>query len=242
MDDNNSKRIIELSGTLDQIVDNIEMKYLTDNDIIRLHNNHNDTELSKRNIAHFIAYSIIVTDANSDDSDESKYNVNYIYDNYQEILEGKEKYQASQIANTRIVFCYSEVKKGIVLDILLFLMDFLPEFLTNNSINYNAITKTTIRMLFRCIKLLDNPLQKCVFKSLIESHRKTFDADDIFISCYGSPLNGDSRRCDRLNCDCGKRNNDQSCGVSIHDINTVLKSFESKNIICVKGDKWEIVP
>lgn len=241
MDYNYSKRTIEFSGTIDQIVDRIEIKYLTDNDINRLHNNHS-IELNKRDVAYFIAYSIIISEDYRDNSDESITNANFIFDNYQEIIEGKEKYQALQIANTRLVLCYSELKKGIALDILLFMLDFLPEMLTNNTINYNVITKATIRLLFKCIKVLDTPLQKCVFKSLIESQRKEFDAEDIFISCYGEPSNSDSRQCDRLTCDCGKRNNDQSCGVSIHDIDAVLKCFESKNIICVKGDKWVIVP
>lgn len=241
MDGNYSKRKIEFLGTLDQIVDKIEINYLTDNDINRLHYNH-DIELDKRDVAYFVAYSIIVVDDNSNNTNESNVNANFIFDNYLEIIEGKDKYQAKQIANTRLVFCYSEVKKGIVLDILLFMLDFFPELLTNNTINYNAITKTTIRLLYRCIKVLDNPLQKCVFKSLIESKKKSFSSEDIFVSCYSSPSNRDYRQCDRLKCDCGKRNNDHSCGVSIDDIDSVLKVFEKKNIIRVKGDKWEIVP
>ena len=206
-----------------------------------MHYNH-DVELNKRDVAYFVAYSIIAADDNLDSTEESNVNANYIFDNYLEIVEGKDKYQARQIANTRFLFCYSEAKKDIVLDILLFVLDFLPDYITNKTINYNAITKTTIRVLFRCIKTLDNPLQKCVFKSLIESKKKSFNTEDIFLSCYGSPSNMDSRQCDRVKCDCGKRNNDHSCGVSIDDIDSVLKVFEKKNIIRVKGDKWEIVP
>lgn len=238
MKEYNSTRVIEIQGPIDKVVRRIENNYLDDDEINELFRGR-DITLQKSDVANFIAYSLITVDECDDDTNNR---LDSYFENYHEILEDKEKYQAKQFFDTKYVIVFSEARKGIVLDMLQFFLDFAPEYFTTRNINISAIVKTTLRIVFRCIKKMDSPLQKCVFHALLESKRRVFRPEDIYTACFNCPDNNDPRRCDRLKYICGKRNHDQTCGISIKDIEEIFGSFKEKQIIRPKGDGWEVIP
>ena len=86
----------------------------------------------------------------------------------------------------------------------------------------------------------------CIFKTLVESHKESFRAEDIYnLPCF-SVRNGDGKKdyplCDRLNLECDKRTKQGKCGVSFKAIEDALKELYQQGILKPEGEGWVFVP
>ena len=221
----------EIKAPIADIIQMFENDFLDDIDLAGVEGRKR-IELSKEEVAKFFAFSLISFEDNGSGIASNINDLFSVHD--KEHLQG-EKYTALQVFDTVYVVVFSELKKQILLDVLSFITIFFPSAITENRINYVALSVNVVRILCRCVKKLDTPLKMCIFKTLVESHKESFRAEDIYnLPCFSVRNdNGikDYPLCDRLNLECDKRTTQGKCGVSFKTIDD--KEPHKVNVACL---------